>query len=81
MLGHSLMLLQSNDEESTMNIEKLDELKNKFYEDPTNESYKALKDAYKQHFGDMYLDVLHVMFEHMGAELYDWLYEEKYTNN
>lgn len=58
------------------NVKDLDELKNAFYEDACDETYKALHDAYKQHFGAMYKDVMYVMFEHMGAELYDWLYAD-----
>lgn len=35
--------------------------------------FNELLAAYKEHFGELYYDVIHVMLKHMGADFYDML--------
>lgn len=66
-----------------MCMKKCDELRAKFgeaYDEGkiglADDLYLLLKDAYEEHFGEYYEDVLHVAFHHMGADLYDFMVDD-----
>jgi hypothetical protein len=59
-----------------MNIEKLNKLKDNFMTNDSEETFMALVEGYKEHFGeDLYKDVLYMMFNHMDALTCDYLYD------
>jgi hypothetical protein len=61
-------------------MKKCDELKAKFDEaysdgegDECYEVFKELVEAYKEHFGDLYEDMIHVVLNHVNASYMDYL--------
>ena len=58
----------------------LDQLKEQFYIaaniDNADEEFQALLTGYKEAFGDKYDLLIHVLYNHMSADLYDYLHEE-----
>lgn len=62
-----------------MTLERLDELRDEFHAnddmEKNEETFNALIEGYKEHFGDKWNDVKHILLNHMSADLYDCIYE------